>query len=96
MLPWSLGRSGFDLSGLTVLVETEGPGEGRWHWGLGSGETPSARATPDATIAGRAPQLALVAGQRLKPDDVLNSGAVVLGRDRGLADTVLRHLRAYP
>ncbi|HET9310171.1 MAG TPA: maleylpyruvate isomerase family mycothiol-dependent enzyme [Actinomycetota bacterium] len=96
MLPWSLGRDGYDLSGLTVRVDAEGAGEGSWHWGLGSGETPSARKAPDATIAGRAPQLALVAGQRLKPDDVLSSGAVVLGGDRQLADTVLRHLRAFP
>ena len=43
-----------------------------------------------------APQLALVAGQRLKPDDVLSSGNVVLGGERLLADTVLRYLRAFP
>jgi uncharacterized protein (TIGR03083 family) len=96
MLPWSLGRSGHDLSGRTVLVEVDGAGQGSWHWGLGAGESPSARSKPDATISGRAPQLALVAGQRLKPDDVLLSGNVVLGGDRQLADTVLRHLRAFP
>lgn len=96
MLPWSLGRAGYDLSGLSVRVDVEGAGEGSWHWGLGSGEVPATRTEPDATIAGRAPQLALVAGQRLKPDDVLYSGNVVLGGDRQLADVVLRHLRAYP
>ena len=96
MLPWSLGRAGFDLSGLTVRVDAEGAGDGSWHWGLGGGEVPASRKQPDATIGGRAPQLALVAGQRLKPDDVLSSGNVVLGGDRTLADTVLRHLRAYP
>ena len=96
MLPWSLGRAEFDLSGLTVRVDAEGAGEGSWHWGLGGGEVPASRKQPDATIGGRAPQLALVAGQRLKPDDVLSSGNVVLGGDRTLADSVLRHLRAYP
>jgi uncharacterized protein (TIGR03083 family) len=96
MLPWSLGRAGHDLSGLSVKVDVEGAGEGSWHWGLGSGEVPAGRKKPDATIAGRAPQLALVAGQRLKPDDALLSGAVVLGGDREVADLVLRNLRAYP
>ena len=96
MLPWSLGRAGDDLSGLSVKVDVEGAGEGSWHWGLGSGEVPAGRKKPDATIRGRAPQLALVAGQRLKPDDALLSGAVVLGGDREVADLVLRNLRAYP
>ena len=96
MLPWSLGRAGHDLSGLSVKVDVEGAGEGSWHWGLGSGEVPAGRKKPDATIRGRAPQLALVVGQRLKPDDALLSGAVVLGGDRDIADLVLRNLRAYP
>jgi uncharacterized protein (TIGR03083 family) len=96
MLPWSLGRSGYDLAGRSVRVTVDGAGGGDWHWGLGSGEAPSSRRRPDATISGRAPQLALVAGQRLKPDDVLFSGNVVIGGDRVLGDTVLRHLRAYP
>jgi uncharacterized protein (TIGR03083 family) len=96
MLPWSLGRAGFDLSGFSVRVEASGTGEGSWHWGLGGGEVPSSREKPDATISGRAPQLALVAGQRIKPDDVLFSGNVVLGGNRRLADTILRHLRAFP
>ena len=96
MLPWSLARTGHDLAGRSVEVEVEGAGEGSWHWGLGADDAPRPRSTPDATISGRAPQLALVAGQRLKPDDVLLSGNVVIGGDRGLADTVLRHLRAFP
>jgi hypothetical protein len=63
---------------------------------LGAGEVPSDRRRPDAVIQGRAPQLALVAGQRLWPDDVLGSGNVVLGGDLELAEIVLRHIRAYP
>ncbi len=87
MLPWSLGRAGYDLSGLSVEVVVDGAGEGRWHWGLGSGEVPAGKKKPDAQLIGRAPQLALVAGQRLKPDDALLSGNVVLGGERDLAET---------
>ncbi len=96
MLPWSLGRADLDLSGLSVEIDVEGAGEGTWHWGLGTGEVPAARKKPDASIVGRAPQLALVAGQRLKTDDALLSGQLALGGDRELSELVLRHLRAYP
>jgi uncharacterized protein (TIGR03083 family) len=96
MLPWSLGRDGYDLSGLSVEVQVEGAGQGRWHWGLGSGEVPAGKKKADAQIIGRAPQLALVAGQRLKADDALLAGNVVLGGERELSETVLRHLRAFP
>jgi uncharacterized protein (TIGR03083 family) len=96
MLPWSLDRAGFDMSGRSVHVKVEGAGEGEWHWGLGSGEVPADRRTPDAFITGRAPQLALVAGQRLDPDEAFASGNVVLGGDKELASIVLKHLRAYP
>jgi uncharacterized protein (TIGR03083 family) len=96
MLPWALTRAGLDLAGRSVQIEVSGAGEGTWHWGLGQGDVPSPRKTPDAQIRGRAPQLALVAGQRLSPDAVLDAGTIVLAGDRRLADTVVRHLRAYP
>ncbi len=96
MLPWALGRAGRDLAGLSVQIEVSGAGEGTWHWGLGPGDVPSPRKTPDAILRGRAPQLALVAGQRLSADAVLDAGTIVLAGDRRLADTVLRALRAYP
>jgi uncharacterized protein (TIGR03083 family) len=96
MLPWSLGRDDLDLAGLSVKVDVDGAGQGSWHWGLGSGEAPVARKKPDAQIVGRAPQLALVAGQRLKVDDALLSGNIVLGGERDLSEVVLRHLRAFP
>lgn len=96
MLPWALGRAGRDLAGLSVQIEVAGAGEGTWHWGLGPGDVPSPRKTPDAILRGRAPQLALVAGQRLSADAVLDAGTIVLAGDRRLADTVLRALRAYP
>jgi uncharacterized protein (TIGR03083 family) len=96
MLPWALSEAGHDLSGRSVRVDVEGAGEGSWHWGLGSGEVPRASDEPDAIIVGRAPQLALVAGKRLSPDTVLESGAVVLGGDVAVADLILRTIRAYP
>lgn len=96
MLPWSLGRAGLDLAGMSVKVEVDGAGEGSWHWGLGSGEVPADRKKPEAQIVGRAPQLSLVAGQRLKVDDALLSGNVVLGGQRDVSELVLRHLRAFP
>lgn len=96
MLPWSLGRAGLDLSGRSVHVKVDGAGEGEWHWGLGAGEVPREHGAPDAYITGRAPQLALVAAQRLDPDEAFSSGNVVQGGDAELASIVLKHLRAYP
>jgi uncharacterized protein (TIGR03083 family) len=96
MLPWSLAQRGLDMSGRNLRVTTEGTGQGDWFWGLGRGEVPVGDERPDAEIAGRAPQLALVAGQRLSVEEVLDSGAVVLGGDPRMAETILRSLRAYP
>ena len=96
MLPWTLGQAGIDLQGRSVQVDLEGAGEGSWHWGLGAGETPRPDKKPDAMIQGRAPQFALVAAHRLQPDDVLDSGMVVLGGDADVAELVLRHIRSYP
>jgi uncharacterized protein (TIGR03083 family) len=95
MLPWSLTQAGYQLEGKSVLVEVEGAGQGTWHWGLGSGEVPAGSKKPDATLRGRAPQLALVAGRRLSAEDVRGNGTVVLGGDRELARIVLQQLRAY-
>jgi uncharacterized protein (TIGR03083 family) len=96
MLPWTLGQAGLDLSGRSVSVRVEGAGEGTWHWGLGPGEVPGPHANADTLITGRAPQLALVAGGRLDPDEAFASGNVIVGGDGQLAMTVLRNLRAYP
>jgi uncharacterized protein (TIGR03083 family) len=96
MLPWALERAGHDVAGRTVKVDVDGAGAGTWHWGLGAGEVPSPRSEPDAVIVGRAPQMALVAGRRLDPDEVLAGGLLVLGGDNDLAELVLRTIRAYP
>ena len=96
MLPWALAQAGHDLSGRSIKIDVTGAGAGVWHWGLGVGEVPAASSDPDAVIAGRAPQLALVAGRRLSVDDVLASGVLVTGGDTALAELVLRTIRAYP
>jgi uncharacterized protein (TIGR03083 family) len=96
MLPWALAQRGHDLAGSSVEVHVEGAGQGEWHWGLGAGEVPPSDKKPDATIVGRAPQLALVAGRRLSADDVLASGLIVVGGDASLGELILRTIRAYP
>ena len=96
MLPWALAEAGHDLSGRSVRIEVTGAGEGSWHWGLGAGEVPGPTSHPDATIVGRAPQLALVAGKRFVPETLLESGILVLGGDLTIAELVLRTIRAYP
>ena len=95
MLPWALAQAGLDFAGASVQVDVEGAGEGSWHWGLGAGEVPPDDKKPDATIVGRAPQLALVAARRLPADDVLASGNLVVGLDTDLGTEILRHIRAY-
>jgi uncharacterized protein (TIGR03083 family) len=95
MLPWALAQAGYEVEGTSVLVDVEGAGQGTWHWGLGAGEVPVGSKKPDATLRGRAPQLALVAGRRLSAEDVRGNGAIVLGGDRELARVVLQHIRAF-
>jgi uncharacterized protein (TIGR03083 family) len=96
MLPWTLGEAGIDLQGASVQIDLEGAGEGSWHWGLGAGESPSPDKKPDAFIQGRAPQFALVAAHRISAEDILESGNLVLGGEADIAETVVRHIRAYP
>jgi uncharacterized protein (TIGR03083 family) len=95
MLPWTLAEAGHELTGRSVRIEVGGPGQGAWHWGLGAGEVPGPTARADATIVGRAPQLALVAGKRLDPEPLLESGILVVGGDTALAEMLLRTMRAY-
>jgi uncharacterized protein (TIGR03083 family) len=96
MLPWTLGEAGIDLEGASVQIDLEGAGEGSWHWGLGAGEAPPPDKKPDAFIQGRAPQFALLAAHRLSVDDVIDSGNVVLGGEADIAESIVRHIRAYP
>jgi uncharacterized protein (TIGR03083 family) len=96
MLPWALAQAGHDVAGRSVRVDVTGAGAGTWHWGLGAGEVPPPDTKPDTVIVGRAPQMALVAGRRLDPEEQLASGALVIGGDLELGELVLRTIRAYP
>ena len=96
MLPWALSQAGYDLVGRAVRLDLEGAGGGSWHWGLATGEVPAPDRPADATIVGRAPQFALIAGRRLSADEALDAGSVVLGGDVELADLIVRTIRAYP
>jgi uncharacterized protein (TIGR03083 family) len=96
MLPWALAQAGHDLAGRSIKIDVSGAGAGVWHWGLGAGEVPAPNRDPDALIAGRAPQMALVAGRRLSANDARASGNLVVGGDTALADLVLETIRAYP
>ena len=95
MLPWALAQAGHDLTGRSILVDVEGAGGGSWHWGLGAGEVPPPDKEPDASLTGRASQLALVAARRLSTDDVLDSGNVVVGGRASVGEMVLRTIRAF-
>ncbi|MEO8422479.1 MAG: maleylpyruvate isomerase N-terminal domain-containing protein [Actinomycetota bacterium] len=96
MLPWTLAEAGIDLQGASIQIDLEGAGEGSWHWGLGAGDAPPPDKKPDAFIQGRAPQFALLAAHRLSVDDVIDSGNIVLGGEADIAESVVRHIRAYP
>jgi uncharacterized protein (TIGR03083 family) len=94
-LPWALGLAGLSYRGKSVLVELEGAGGGRWHYGLGSREIPAEGRRPDATIGGRGYQFAMVAGHRVDADTYVENGTLVVGSDAELALTVLRNLRVF-
>ncbi len=87
MLPWSLGRAGLSLSGLSVQVDLEGAGGGAWRYGLGVGDVPDPDAKPDTWISGRAKAFALVGARRLDLDAVLDVGNIVVGGDEELGLT---------
>lgn len=95
MLPYALSRAGLSFPGTSLLVELEGVGGGRWHWGLAPRETPAEEKKPDAFIQGRATAFALVAGRRRSADTFLEGGNLVIGGDEDVALSVLEHVRAF-
>ncbi|HXF36831.1 MAG TPA: maleylpyruvate isomerase family mycothiol-dependent enzyme [Actinomycetota bacterium] len=96
MLPWALSLAGLAFPGRSVLVELEGAGGGRWHWGLGVREVPAEDEKPDAFIVGRAHPFALVAARRASADRFLDDGQLAVGGDEDLALTILEHIRVSP
>lgn len=94
-LPYALSLAGLSFPGSSVLVDLAAVGGGTWHWGLAAGEVPAERKRPDAIIRGRAHAFALVAGKRADPEVFLADGILQTGADDALAETVLRHVRAF-
>jgi len=95
MIPYALALAGLSFPGRSVRVELEGVGEGSWHRGLAARETPPPDKAPDALIEGRGHAFCLVAGRRASANDYLAEGVLQTGGDDELAETVLRHLRAF-
>jgi uncharacterized protein (TIGR03083 family) len=94
-IPYALALAGLSFPGRSVRVELEAVGGGTWHWGLAPRESPPPGKRPDALIAGRAHAFALVAGRRVPAEYYLSDGLLLTGGDDGLAETILRHLRAF-
>lgn len=96
LIPYALAREGHDLPGMSVLVDLDGVGEGRWTQGLRPGETPPEGRPPDVVIEGRGEWFALLACRRTDADLVLYEGLIGLGGDVAAGETILRTLRAFP
>jgi uncharacterized protein (TIGR03083 family) len=94
-LPWALGLAGLHFPGRSILVELEGAGGGRWHYGLAPREIPPDDKPPDAIVEGRAHALALVAARRVPAEVFVDDGTLVLTGDEDLAMTVLQHIRSF-
>jgi uncharacterized protein (TIGR03083 family) len=94
-IPYALSLAGLSFPGRSIKVQLEAVGGGEWHWGLSPRETPPPGKAPDALIYGRAYAFALVAGRRVPPEPYLADGVLQTSGDDGLAETVLRYLRAF-
>jgi uncharacterized protein (TIGR03083 family) len=95
-IPYALGLAGISHPGMSVLVELEGAGGGRWHHGLAPRDPPPRGKAPDAHIEGRAHAFAMVGGRRVSAEYYLDEGTLVVGGDDLIALDVLEHLRAFP
>jgi len=94
-LPWALGLAGRSYRGRSALFELEGPGSGRWHYGLGPREVPAEGRLADATVGGRGYEFAMVATRQVPADVYIENGALTIGGDEDLALQVLRALRVF-
>ena len=94
-IPYALSTAGLSFPGRSLKVELEAVGGGEWHRGLAPGEVPDPRKRPDAIILGRAHAFALVAGRRIPAGYYLDQGLLQTSGDDALAETVLRHVRAF-
>ena len=94
-IPYALSLAGLSIPGKSVKVELEAVGGGEWHRGLAAGQMPDPGKEPDAIIYGRAHAFALVAGRRMPAEVFLDQALLQTSGDDALAETVLRHVRAF-
>jgi uncharacterized protein (TIGR03084 family) len=94
-IPYALSLAGLSFPGKSVRVELEAAGGGSWHWGLAPRERPDPDRRPDAIIEGRGSSFARVAARRAPYEQFLFDGTLQTSGDDELAETVLRHLRAF-
>lgn len=96
LIPYALSLSDHSFPGLSMQVELEGVGGGRWHQGLEAGYVPPDGKKPDVYIEGRGHQFALLVTGRADPDLWLYEGLVNVGGRTDAADAVIHSLRAFP
>lgn len=94
-IPYALSLAGLSFPGKSIQIELEATGGGSWHRGLAAKEVPAPESKPDAIIEGRGYQFALVAGRRLPAARCLEDGTLQVSGDVALANTILRHIRAF-
>ena len=94
-IPYALALGGLSYPGKSIRFELDAVGGGSWHWGLAPRETPPPGKQPDALIEGRAHAFCMVAARRVPAEYFLAQGTLQTAGDIELAETVLRHIRAF-
>jgi uncharacterized protein (TIGR03083 family) len=94
-IPYALALAGLSYPGRSIQFELDAVGGGSWHWGLAPRETPPPGKRPDALIEGRAHAFCMVTARRVPAEYFLAQGTLQTAGDLDLAETVLRHIRAF-
>jgi len=96
LIPYALSLEGHAFPGMSVRVDLEEVGEGKWHKSLDGPQPPPEGKKPDVTIEGRGSWFALLASNRADADTALYEGVLVYGGNVTAGEAVLRTLRAFP
>jgi uncharacterized protein (TIGR03083 family) len=94
-IPYALAVAGLSFPGRSVKVDLDGVGEGTWHWGLAPRESPAPGSNPDCFIQGQGHAFCMVAARRVPAEYFLSEGILRTSGDDELAETILRHVRAF-
>lgn len=95
-IPRTLSQTGQEYWGLSVRVDLEGIGGGRWNQRLSSGPEPDPTRRPDVVIEAAGHAFALVVGRRISADVFLENGQMRLGGNEEIAYAILEHIRTWP